>query len=186
MGTKPVRVALDVDGVLADIINVWLNRYNKKSRGKMLSIDSICRWDFWKELGYDEHRFYAELAECWDEWYNVPLTEPNMPIYVSKLKDIAERVDIVSAQIAKDHVIRWLNYNGIKYDGYVSVAMGRDKAKLDYDIFIDDSPINALSIAGMGKHVLLYDQPWNKHVCNNSKIVRIKSLRDAIEILNSV
>ncbi len=183
MGSKPVKIALDVDGVLADIISIWLNNYNEKNRDKILSIDSICRWDFWKELGYDEYRFYAELAQCWHEWYNIPLTEPHIPLYVNKLKNIAERVDIVSAQIAKDHVVRWLEHNGIEYDEYVSVTVGKDKANLAYDIFIDDSPVNALSIASMDKYVLLYDQPWNKHVSNDSKIVRIKSLKDAIEIL---
>ncbi len=172
-------IAVDVDGVLADVISVWLDRYG---RGKVLSKDQVSRWDFWKDLGYNAHRFYLELAECWYEWNKIPLMEPDMPLYIRMLKSIAEKVDIVSAQMAKESVVRWLEHNGIEYDRYVSVARGVDKTYLDYDIFIDDSPINALSIASTGKKVLLYDQPWNRHIDLKS-IVRIKSLRDAVEIL---
>jgi len=54
------------------------------------------------------------------------------------------------------------------------------KANLDYDIFIDDSPLNARNILQHNKKIILYSQPWNKHILENN-IHRISNLSDAIE-----
>ena len=35
------------------------------------------------------------------------------------------------------------------------------KADLDYDVFIDDSPLNAVKFLENNKKVILYSQPWN-------------------------
>jgi len=54
------------------------------------------------------------------------------------------------------------------------------KADLDYDVFIDDSPLNALKILQHNKKVILYSQPWNKHISDN-RILRISNLSEAVE-----
>jgi uncharacterized HAD superfamily protein len=54
------------------------------------------------------------------------------------------------------------------------------KADLDYDVFIDDSPLNALRILQRNKKVILYSQPWNKHISEN-QIHRISNLSEAVE-----
>jgi uncharacterized HAD superfamily protein len=62
----------------------------------------------------------------------------------------------------------------------VSVIDGPMKANLDYDVFIDDSPLNALNIIQHNKKVILYSQPWNKHISENG-IHRISNLSEAVE-----
>jgi hypothetical protein len=54
------------------------------------------------------------------------------------------------------------------------------KADLDYDVFIDDSPLNAEQFLKNNKKVILYSQPWNQHVPEN-KIHRVSNLLEAIE-----
>ena len=54
------------------------------------------------------------------------------------------------------------------------------KADLDYDIFIDDSPLNAQNFLQHNKQVILYSQPWNQHVSEN-RINRISNLSEAID-----
>ena len=58
------------------------------------------------------------------------------------------------------------------------------KADLDYDIFIDDSPLNTIKFLENNKKVILYSQPWNQHISNN-KIFRISNLSQAIEKIKS-
>ncbi|MCS6768438.1 MAG: hypothetical protein RMJ59_05005 [Candidatus Nitrosocaldus sp.] len=177
-----LRIAVDVDGVLADIISVWLAHYNRRNNSS-LTKEQIERWDFWKSIGYSADEFYAELAVCWNEWLNVPVMERGMAGSIAMLRRLG-RVDIVSAQIASDQVKRWLEYNNIPYDDYVSVARGADKADLEYDAFIDDSPTNAKRISAMGKLVLLYDQPWNRYIKDDGRyIVRVKSMDEAKRVL---
>ena len=57
------------------------------------------------------------------------------------------------------------------------------KADLDYDVFIDDSPLNALKIIQQNKKIILYSQPWNQHI-SEKEVFRISNLSEAIEKLN--
>jgi hypothetical protein len=58
------------------------------------------------------------------------------------------------------------------------------KADLDYDVFIDDSPLNTIKFLENNKKVILYSQPWNQHISNNG-LSRISNLSEAIEIIKS-
>ncbi len=182
---KSMKIALDVDGVLADIILVWINEYNKK-HDKSIEKETIKNWDFWKELGVNQLEFYHQLSNCWSQWKDVPPMEQGMSNAVDKLHSIGN-VDIVTARDKEStkHVINWLEHNHIKYNEYVAVPDGREKANLDYDVFIDDSPHNVVSMASKGRNVLLYDQPWNKYV-NDSKIIRISKLVEAADIISNL
>ncbi len=180
-----MKIALDVDGVLADIIFVWLDHYNK-TNNKSLSKKDTIQWDFWKNLGYDKYRFYEDLSNCWSRWMDVPPMEQDIAIATEKLQSVGI-VDIVTARDAAStkYVKEWLKHNEIKYNDYVAVMRGRDKAALDYDVFIDDSPLNIVGIASQGKHALLYDQPWNQSI-NNSGVVRIKKLEEAVDVISDL
>jgi len=186
-----IRVALDVDGTLADTMAIWLDNFNKNQNGKFkkrLTSDDISHWNFWMALGLDVSEFYKTLSDCWSlRWAEVPLVENDAPSSIDKLRSIA-KVDIVTARDGLTHkfVKKWLAEKNIFYDSYVGVGGGIDKARLDYDFFIDDSPENALEIVSMQKRLLLYDQPWNKHI-RHPKISRISKIHDAIrEIENSI
>ena len=180
-----MKIALDVDGVLADIIFVWLDQYNNTHK-KSITSDDIVQWDFWKEFGYDKYRFYEELSHCWSRWIDVPPMEQGITATVEKLHSVGV-VDIVTARDASStkYVKKWLEHNKIKYNDYVAVMRGSDKADLDYDIFIDDSPRNVVRIASKGKNALLYDQPWNRSIID-SKIVRIKKLEEAVNVISEL
>ena len=58
------------------------------------------------------------------------------------------------------------------------------KADLDYDVFIDDSPLNAIKFLENNKKMILYSQPWNHHI-SNDKLFRISNLSEAIKIIES-
>jgi len=180
-----MKIALDVDGVLADIIYVWLEQYNK-SHKKSITKEDIVRWNFWKELGFDKYEFYEELSSCWSRWLEVPPMEQGIADAVENLHSVGT-VHIVTARdmASTKYVKQWLEHNGINYTDYVPVLRGRDKADLDYDIFIDDSPQNVIGIASKGKNALLYDQPWNRSV-SDPKIVRIRKLQEAMNVISGL
>ncbi|MFQ5969264.1 MAG: hypothetical protein ACE5J2_02050 [Nitrososphaerales archaeon] len=177
-----MKIALDVDGVLADIILVWVDDYNRTHK-KSVNKNDIVHWDFWKDLGLNKYSFYQELSKCWSRWKEVPAMEQGIANAVETLRSVG-KVDIVTAreEATSEYVTQWLEHNDIKYDDYVTVPDGRDKADLGYDIFIDDSPHNVIRIAAKGKNALLYDQPWNKSI-SDSKIIRIKKLAEAVNVI---
>jgi hypothetical protein len=182
--TEKLKIGLDVDGVLADVIHTWLD-YNNKIR-KAISKEEISEWDFWGRYQIDKYDFYKELSLCWQTWHKIPSTEENLSTTTSALSHVGE-VDIVTAREESTHtyVKSWLSSQKITYKNYVGVLEGLEKTKLDYDIFIDDSPINAKSMLNAGKTVILYTQPWNLNF-NDPRIKRIYTLKDAISIIKSI
>ena len=182
--TTEFKIGLDVDGVLADVIHTWLD-YNNKIR-KSISKEEISEWDFWQKYQINKYDFYKELSLCWQMWHKIPSTEANLSTTISALSNIGE-VDIVTAREESTHtyVKSWLSYQKIAYKNYVGVLEGLEKTKLDYDIFIDDSPINAKSMLDAGKPVILYTQPWNLKF-GDSRAKRIFQLKDAIPIIKTL
>ena len=174
-----MKIALDVDGVLADVIMSWLN-YSNSIRPEIAK-HQITSWEFWNEFEIDRYDFYTELSSCWKNWMTIPTTEKNLSSITKSLTDIGQ-VDIVTArERSTDSFVKsWLDHHNIEYDNYVSVIDGPMKADLDYDVFIDDSPLNAEQFLKNNKKVILYSQPWNQHVPEN-KIHRVSNLLDAIE-----
>ena len=176
-----MRIALDVDGVLADVIHAWL-LYNNKVRTTILK-QEISDWDFWKKYNINRFDFYEELSMCWKSWKDIPPTENNISSASREISTMGT-VDIVTAREESTHddVKKWLRMHDISFENYVGVAEGTEKARLDYDIFIDDSPINAKSMLERGKSVILYNQPWNHHF-DDPRAKRIHELKDAVEII---
>jgi len=174
-----MKIALDVDGVLADVIVSWLN-YSNSIRLEIAK-HQITSWEFWNEFEIDRYDFYTELSSCWKNWMTIPTTEKNLSSITKSLTDIGQ-VDIVTARehSTNSFVKSWLDHYNIEYDNYVSVIDGTMKADLDYDVFIDDSPLNAEQFLKNNKKVILYSQPWNQHVSEN-KIHRVLNLSEAIE-----
>ncbi len=89
------------------------------------------------------------------------------------------RVDIVTVGFP-DQKSKWLKLHGIEYDGLVQVRAGGDKAKLDYDIFIDDSPVNFQAFEEAGKPCILFDAPYNKSIDAEYRITSLWQAADMI------
>jgi len=176
-----MKIALDVDGVLADVIESWLIFSNKK-RPRILK-ENVKNWDFWKEFEINRFDFYKELTSCWKNWISIPPTEQNLSSTSKTLSNLGQ-VDIVTARerSTDSFVKNWLKFHGIVYENYVSVIDGTMKADLDYDVFIDDSPLNAIKFLKNNKNVFLYTQPWNQHI-KNKNIKRISKLSEVVEKL---
>ncbi|MBI2111147.1 MAG: hypothetical protein HYT44_01960 [Nitrosarchaeum sp.] len=176
-----MKIALDVDGVLADVIESWLI-YNNKIRPD-ISKDDITNWDFWKKFKINRYDFYEELTSCWKNWNSIPPTEDNLSIITQNLSNFGQ-VDIVTARESStdSFVKNWLKLHDVTYQNYVSVIDGPMKADLDYDVFIDDSPLNAIKFLKRQKTIFLYSQPWNQHI-SDQNIQRISTLSEAIEKL---
>lgn len=179
-----MRIALDVDGVLADVIHAWL-LYNNKVRGAIQKSD-ISEWDFWKRYNINKFDFYEELSMCWKYWRNIPPTEEGISTASEDLSKIGT-VDIVTARDDSTHedVKNWLRMHGISFKNYVGVLEGTEKARLDYDVFIDDSPLNAHSMLAQKKSVLLYTQPWNLGF-DDPRAIRINKLSGAVEEIGKI
>lgn len=179
-----ISIALDVDGVLADVMPVWLRLYNHKY-GAQLTIRDVTKWNFWMPAGIDRSTFYRIFSQAWNLWREILPTEERLEEKVLALMEKG-RVDIVTGR-SRDtvpHVKKWLLHHQIAYNNFITVPYTKQKASLAYSVFIDDAPGVAISVAKKGGHVALYDQPWNRDVQEGEVIVRVKNLTEAFYLMD--
>ena len=180
-----MKIAVDVDGVLADIIVTWLDIYNAEHHNSVKK-DEVNHWDFFGSLDIDRAEFDRIFELVWKNWRAIPPCETMLSQKVRDLSKLGE-VSIVTARSTSSipSVKAWLSDKMISYNDMIVVDYGPLKSALDFDVFIDDSPLNAKNIAASGKLVLLFDQPWNRDI-RGEGIVRISGFPDAIAAITDL
>ena len=174
--TKTLKIAVDLDGVLAETMEAWCKRANDLL-GTRLGLDDLDTWASWTKFGMNRDQFFELLDETWDEWETIPPTEPNLARKVAKLQPLGS-LDIVTGRSRQtiDSAKNWLKHHQIPYDHFVRVPGMRDKVQLDYDVYIDDAPeLMPLISRTVGKRGILYARPWNRDVPELPRVVKIKS-----------
>jgi 5'(3')-deoxyribonucleotidase len=185
------RIALDLDGVLADLHSVLLEKFSKFAN-RRITADMITRWDIAENI---KPGLASSYDTAWDDYRAEQISpyEANVGFLVDRIRRLA-LVDIVTAhaESSRSKIERWLTLNRVPYDRLVLVGKGDGSHKLsvigEYDVFIDDNP-NLAENAPSSILVLLYSQPWNQQVHTpneNRNVIRIHSLREVPELLGQL
>lgn len=154
-------ILCDVDGVVADLLPVWLDRYNDLFDDN-LTTRHISQWDM--------TRFVK--PECGNKIYKI-LLDPSLyndvqPIRgsqwgINRLRELGYRVVFVSASHAGtvDRKIRWLIEHDFLPKGDVQrdFISAVDKTLIRGDLLIDDALHNIETFPG---HTILLNYPYNQ------------------------
>jgi len=187
---KKLTIAIDVDGVLRDNLQIMVDLYNKEFQAQM-TVDDIK--DFRTEITFP--KIEPTTGKTASEWFfqdhskeiflNAKSFE-NVAEDIKRLKEVANIV-IITYQKSfnnKWQTLAWLEANGIEYDGLIFM---KDKTKLICDFLIDDNDWNFLgSNATIG---ILINAPYNKgksiaelkEKSNCNKIIRFNNLHEFVE-----
>tara|TARA_B100000029_G_scaffold235347_1_gene232466 strand:- start:3474 stop:4034 length:561 start_codon:yes stop_codon:yes gene_type:complete len=175
-----MKIAIDLDGVLADASKIWMRLLNERFDIKV-DKSNVDQWDFWKKIGISKREFEDVFDDAWKEWKLIELTEMRLRENINKIKEFG-KTDLVTARNKKtmNDVMQWLEMTKITFNEIVVVDEYYLKGNLDYDIFVDDSPIQVTEIANLNKVALVYDQPWNNHIASNNNLIRVKNFSEVI------
>lgn len=188
-GEHGLRIALDLDGVLADLHSVLLGKFSEVAN-RRITAEMITRWDIADSL---KPGLASSYFSAWDDYEPERISpyEANVGLLVGRIREVAP-VDIVTAhaESSRSNIERWLALKSVRYDRLVLVGKGNGSHKLtavgEYRVFIDDNS-NLGEKAPSNILVLLYSQPWNQQFytpTKNRNVIRIQSLREVPEILN--
>lgn len=182
-----LKIAVDLDGVLAESMLVWCNLVNKEFglRVKMEDLDS---WAAWKKFSISKDDFYRILDESWENWEEIPSTEPRIAEKVARIQKFGE-IDLVTGRSRKtvDAATSWVDAHRIRYRRFVRVESWRDKVVLDYDAYIDDAPDLMPLVSNMPlRWAILYDRPWNRSVPDMPKVLRTRKWTEIPGLLKQV
>ncbi|MBD3216148.1 MAG: hypothetical protein GF311_26275 [Candidatus Lokiarchaeota archaeon] len=175
-----MKIAVDVDGVLLDLMVTYCEIYNEQFETDYTKKDVI-RWDFFEEWDINENQAFEIFHEIYENSFEIPLID-EYALFVLEQINKSHHVDIVSARseqftsqlggTLKSHGIN----QGIHYRHLILVhEKPYDiKLRLNYDLYIDDNPHLANAIRERNDEVLLlYDQPWNRVIDESENIIRV-------------
>ncbi len=184
---QSLKVAVDLDGVLAETMEVWCKRANQEF-GKSLKLEDLNTWASWEVVDIPKNDFYRILDEVWDSWRDIPPTEPEIAGKLARIERFG-RIDIVTGRSLNtvESVKKWLRYHKVRYENFVRVRGWRDKVHLDYDVFIDDAPeLMPLISRSPLLWGILYDRPWNRDVVDMPRVLKAKNWGQMPELLQKI
>lgn len=195
-----MKVACDFDSTLADTLKVVLDLFNFKY-GLGLTREDIVDWDWKKNAkvwGFTEEGAQEVEADFWKVYdlfdtthlrRAIPPVDPLACGAVKWLVKHGHQVDIVTSNRpeAEMSIRAWLFGHGLDLPlRMLDRKTGSHKAELDYDVFIDDAPSLAKSIADLydkqcvsvvhfempnPRHrLLLVPQPYNRHITRSPAV----------------
>ena len=182
-----LKIAVDLDGVLAESMLVWCARVNREF-GKRLKMEDLDSWSSWNKFSISKDDFYRILDESWDEWQEIPPTEPEIAEKVAPIEKFGD-LDIVTGRSKRtvEAARSWVDSQKVRYRRFVRVLGWRDKILLDYDVYIDDAPdLMPLISRSPTAWGVLYERPWNRSVGNMPKVLKAKSWRQVPALLKRV
>ena len=180
-----MKIAVDVDGVLLDIITPYTKLYNQLYNAAHKKED-VKKWEFYLDWNLTEEEAFKIFYEIYNNAISVSLTDKEAPKYLQLLNQEHE-IDIVSARSfrfkmqLKDKLEQCDITKGIHYKDLILVdPKPYDlKFQLNYDVFIDDNPHLVDPVKERARSILLlFDQPWNRDSVCNDKAIRVKDWKE--------
>ena len=182
-----MKVAVDLDGVLAETMEAWCKRAND-FLGTGFKLADLDTWASWRKLGISRDRFFRFLDEAWDDWESIPPTEPGLAEKVGKISRLGQ-IDVVTGR-SKESVRaakNWLADQEIEYRRFVRVPGMRDKIFLNYDVYIDDAPeLMPLISRNPMMWGILYSRPWNRTVPELRHVFRVESWNEIPKLFKEI
>lgn len=155
-----MRIILDMDSILADLMTDWLGIYNKLHDDD-LTLDRIMSWDT---------HLYAKAGKAVYEVLKTPGLYKNLkplPGAVEATRTLAERHDVLVVTAAVEPVnfsekAEWFN----EYLPFLSkhqFMIGHKKYRIEADALVDDGPHNAEAyrVAHPGAKILTIGYNYN-------------------------
>jgi uncharacterized HAD superfamily protein len=179
-----MRIAVDLDGVLADTMVAFCRILNER-RSTQFTVESFTQWNAWEIAHISKDEFLRTLDQAWFQWQTIPATEENLANKVGLLSKFGT-VDIVTGRSEETVSCAnlWLQEHNISYDEFVRTASTRAKVKLNYGVYIDDSAdLMSLIASKLDSSGVLYSQPWNRRAPDMPKVFRVKRWKEIPTVL---
>jgi uncharacterized HAD superfamily protein len=190
MEKKRLEVAMDLDGVLANVTSAVLGRISIDSHTPVTLAD-VDKWDWLTPMGFAQEYFLETYCSTWED-YPMNAFEPYERLAGQYIAELCEQhnVDIVTGhnESSREAIAAWLKQHKIPYRRLIMHGCFVSKAGLPYDVFVDDSPSFAKKIAAdpRGRLYFLFDQLYNADVPETAAVIRIRSLSEITKRLRDM
>ncbi len=173
---RPLRIGVDVDDVLNNLLDCWIEIWNEES-GQNVEPADCTNWDLHKlipnEKEYEQFIEIPTRPEFYERLEPIPLAQ----IILKELVNSGADVYILTGTYTQQHLMKeqWIkkHYPYIPESNIIYAPMGT-KHLFNVDVMIEDSPIG---IENFTCQVLLLNKEYNKDLDykNKTNIHRMSS-----------
>ena len=162
-----MRIGVDIDGVLADSLSLWvseLNRYFKKSK----DLEQMRLMDICKTYEVSEEELSEFLALRGRHLMSLPAPIAGASRYLSKIKKQHQHdIFIVTARDERyrRETTDWLHKFNMPFDELLLLGSHEKKEAClsrNLNVFVEDTLEIGVKVSSAGVPVLLMDAPYNQ------------------------
>ena len=177
---KTMNLGFDIDGVISNFttnfVDIIQNRYGVKLTGA-----DMYSYDVSLVLGITKD----EVADIVNETLksDLPLN-PLAKETIDKLNSEGHNIYILTARSDEltEYTLNWLKQKGIVYKDIFHLTSGKKNlVDVFIDLAVEDNLEEAIELTKKVKHVLLFNQPWNKTKNVKGLIKRVYSWSEVYE-----
>jgi uncharacterized HAD superfamily protein len=182
-----LKIGIDIDGVIADGMKMWLEEihkvypfFNLKEEDiKQYSLEAITGLPSDEVLGY----FSKAVLNNHIEPY------PGAIEAINYLGDHGNKICIISSR-KRDlytYTKKWVNDIGIKYD-FLGVGINKEAFAFEYglDIVIDDNVLEYVNCELLFLTKILFSRPWNKTYNLKDNFIIAHTWDDVLEAVEEI
>jgi len=169
-----IKVALDLDGVLRDlvskIISVYIETHVPPDCSNYDDIDGWKLEDYFP-IGKDIYKFMYASPHTHRIFAFAPMHK-NVKPFIDYMNENNVDYTLVTCQTDTTaiHSLEWLSNNKLFIKKIQFVPVGCDKINLDYNIYIDDRPSLVEQVnKTKDKYIIKVERPWNRKIDSQYK-----------------
>lgn len=175
-----MRIAVDVDGVIADRIGSIVERVTE-AYGVALDPSDIDEYDF--SIPGIEVDIHDVIEESTHDPEHLLGLDP-VDGAIDGMQTLHERHELVIAthrpQRIHVHTERWLRNHDVPYAEFVTEC-GARKCAFEADVLVDDRPANATAFARRRGRSILFRQPWNADLSGGDSVTVVNDWGELVE-----
>ena len=180
-----LKIMVDLDGVVWDIMGVFVDIYNKLYK-ENVKYEDIDDWYY-----FPQDRFETVYPLTLPRIMEYPVLDENIASYLFVLNKVHD-VNILTKEMnpvgTLEEKLRTLSIiKGRHYNEIIRIEVSDKKVNYEADIYIDDYPGMAKDMENFPKRVLLfYDQPWNKNYIEGGNVIRVSDWQEILLFINRI
>lgn len=153
---------LDLDGVVWDIMHIFVEIYNEQFNEKV-KYEDISGWWF-----FDYEKWKVVYPLTLPRIMEYPVFDRFVDTYIDQMHNNEDEVTILTAEANSVEVLteklKSLHiYKGSHYKEIITVGPNENKLNYEADVYIDDNPNMAEKMHEYpDRYLLLYSQNWNQ------------------------
>lgn len=180
-----MNIVLDIDGVIIDFISSFIITVKQRLDYSLKHEDIYCH-DIGQALGLPKYEIYALVNETLkrNDFKLIDQAEDSIAflnkhhnVFLITSRDVRNKS--LTEEVLAQHKI---SYDTIYFSSYLK----KHRVNVHYDIFVEDSVAEAISLSKKGGHILLFDHPWNTQSLNMKNLFkRVYNWQEILEEIES-